>query len=179
MEIRSPSPAQANPVSKMLYSERYRAAKSSSHNPVLAYENGEDFMEFWYKAERGELDPFVLVVEGSIPNERLKAKATGQPWNRSRYGPADHNQRVDRPSCAQGAGGRCDRNVRDLRRHSRDGGNPTAVWACRLSWMGMAVDGRAANSQRPRLSGATRQLYGNLALPALSSGRASADDSAR
>src|SRR5262252_5997330 len=41
------------------------------HNPVLAYEVGAEFLDFYYKAERGELDPFVLVVEGSIPNEDL------------------------------------------------------------------------------------------------------------
>src|SRR6187399_1060597 len=41
------------------------------HNPVLAYEVGDDFMTYWYKAEAGELDPFVLVVEGSIPNEKI------------------------------------------------------------------------------------------------------------
>ncbi|GCE08434.1 hydrogenase expression protein HypE [Dictyobacter aurantiacus] len=44
------------------------------HNPVLAYETGENFMGWWYKAERGELDPFVLVVEGSIPNEKIKTE---------------------------------------------------------------------------------------------------------
>ena len=42
------------------------------HNPVLAYEVGDDFMKYWYMAERGELDPFVLVLEGSVPNERIK-----------------------------------------------------------------------------------------------------------
>ena len=42
------------------------------HNPVLAYENGDDFLKFWYMAEKGQLDPFVLVVEGSIPNEKIK-----------------------------------------------------------------------------------------------------------
>ncbi|GHO67756.1 hydrogenase expression protein HypE [Ktedonobacter sp. SOSP1-52] len=31
-------------------------------------------MSWWYKAERGEIDPFVLVVEGSIPNENIKAE---------------------------------------------------------------------------------------------------------
>ena len=46
-------------------------------------------MEYWHKADRGELDPFVLVVEGSIPNEKIKKEgywaalgtdpATGQP----------------------------------------------------------------------------------------------------
>ena len=42
------------------------------HNPVLAYENGDEFMKYWYQAEEGRLDPFVLVVEGSIPNEKIK-----------------------------------------------------------------------------------------------------------
>ena len=42
------------------------------HNPVLAYEVGDDFMRFFYLAEEGKLEPFVLVVEGSIPNEKIK-----------------------------------------------------------------------------------------------------------
>ncbi|HUE84088.1 MAG TPA: hypothetical protein VMM84_18440 [Pyrinomonadaceae bacterium] len=42
------------------------------HNPVLAYEVGDDFMKYWYQAEQGLIDPFVLVVEGSIPNEKIK-----------------------------------------------------------------------------------------------------------
>ena len=59
------------------------------HNKVLAYENGDEFMQAFYRAERGELDPFVFVVEGSIPNESIKSEgywagmgtdpATGQP----------------------------------------------------------------------------------------------------
>src|SRR5437868_4406579 len=49
------------------------------HNPVIAYENGDDFMQWWYKAEKGELDPFVLVMEGSIPNEKAIA-GTGGFW---------------------------------------------------------------------------------------------------
>src|SRR5262252_3727136 len=59
------------------------------HNPVLAYEVGDDFMKYWYEAEKGQLDPFVLVVEGSIPNEKIKSEGywaalgtdstTGQP----------------------------------------------------------------------------------------------------
>jgi hydrogenase small subunit len=59
------------------------------HNPVLAYENGDEFMKFWYEAEAGRLEPFVMVVEGSIPNEKIKKegywaalgtdKSTGQP----------------------------------------------------------------------------------------------------
>lgn len=59
------------------------------HNPVLAPQVGEEFMDFFYQAERGELDPFVFVVEGSIPNEEIKQEGywaaqgtdprTGQP----------------------------------------------------------------------------------------------------
>ncbi|HJY05272.1 MAG TPA: hypothetical protein VJ323_03095 [Bryobacteraceae bacterium] len=59
------------------------------HNPVLAYEVGDGFMKYWYQAWEGKLDPFVLVVEGSIPNERIKSEgywaalgtdpSTGQP----------------------------------------------------------------------------------------------------
>ncbi len=44
------------------------------HNPVLAYENGDEFMQAWYDAEAGKLDPFVLIVEGSIPNEELSRR---------------------------------------------------------------------------------------------------------
>ncbi len=59
------------------------------HNPVLAYENGAEFLETWHRAARGELDHFLLVVEGSIPDETNKTegywaafgtdRATGQP----------------------------------------------------------------------------------------------------
>src|SRR6201986_1739917 len=44
------------------------------HNPVLAYETGEDFLAAFHQAARGELDNFVLVVEGSIPNEKLSGE---------------------------------------------------------------------------------------------------------
>src|SRR3954462_14560046 len=40
------------------------------HNPVLAYEVGYDFMKYRYLADEDRLGPFVLVVEGSIPNEK-------------------------------------------------------------------------------------------------------------
>jgi hydrogenase small subunit len=42
------------------------------HNPVIAYEVGDDFMKFWFDAAAGKLDPFVLVLEGSVPNEKIK-----------------------------------------------------------------------------------------------------------
>jgi hydrogenase small subunit len=41
------------------------------HHPVIAYENGSDFMKAWFDADEGNLEPFVLLVEGSIPNETI------------------------------------------------------------------------------------------------------------
>jgi hydrogenase small subunit len=59
------------------------------HNRVLAPENGLDYMKPWFEAAEGRLEPFVLVVEGSIPNEDIKEEGywaaigtdakTGQP----------------------------------------------------------------------------------------------------
>jgi hydrogenase small subunit len=41
------------------------------HNKVLARETGDEFLAWFWKAKRGELDPFVFVFEGSVPNERI------------------------------------------------------------------------------------------------------------
>lgn len=42
------------------------------HNPVLSYEVGDEFLRAFESAANGELSPFILVVEGSIPNEKNK-----------------------------------------------------------------------------------------------------------
>jgi hydrogenase small subunit len=46
------------------------------HNKVLSPANGPgEYMEPYWKASRGELDaPFVLVIEGSIPNEKINGE---------------------------------------------------------------------------------------------------------
>src|SRR3954465_8094419 len=59
------------------------------HNPGLAYHNGPEFLDPFRRAAARRSAPFVLVVEGSIPNERNKAEGfwaglgtdptTGQP----------------------------------------------------------------------------------------------------
>ena len=59
------------------------------HNPFLAYENGEDFLRAFRRAAEGKLAPFILVIEGSIPDENNKKEGywaslgtdqiTGQP----------------------------------------------------------------------------------------------------
>jgi hydrogenase small subunit len=59
-------------------------------NPVLAYESGSEFMGRFEAAAAGTFDvPFILIVEGSIPNEKIKDEGcwagfgtdaqTGQP----------------------------------------------------------------------------------------------------
>jgi hydrogenase small subunit len=53
------------------------------HNPVLAVEVGDEFMTPFYRAEQGALGPFVLVVEGSIPNERIKKEGYWAAWGTS------------------------------------------------------------------------------------------------
>ena len=59
------------------------------HNQVVAYEVGQEYIQAWYDAEAGKLDPFVLIVEGSIGNENINGEGhwsgfgvhpdTGQP----------------------------------------------------------------------------------------------------
>jgi hydrogenase small subunit len=45
------------------------------HNRVLAAsQGGDEYLEVWQDAAEGRLDaPFVFIVEGSIPNETIKA----------------------------------------------------------------------------------------------------------
>jgi hydrogenase small subunit len=74
--------------------------KIAVHWPLIDFECGpetgaDNFIEWWHKADRGELDPFVLVVEGSIPNEAIKEEgywcgfgnnpATGQPMTTNEW----------------------------------------------------------------------------------------------
>jgi hydrogenase small subunit len=63
--------------------------KIKLHNPFLSMENGEEFMAIFHQAAEGRLTPFILVIEGSIPDETNKKEGywasfgtdqlTGQP----------------------------------------------------------------------------------------------------
>ena len=58
-------------------------------NPFYSFENADEYINYLVLAEKSELDPFILVIEGSIPNEQIKEegywaalgtdKKTGQP----------------------------------------------------------------------------------------------------
>ena len=77
------------------------------HNQVVDYAVGQEYAQAWFDAEQGKLDPFVLVIEGSLGNEEINGDGhwtgvRGEPGER----PADHDERVARPARAEGRGGR-------------------------------------------------------------------------
>ncbi|MCU1236909.1 MAG: nickel-dependent hydrogenase, small subunit, partial [Candidatus Solibacter sp.] len=63
--------------------------KVQFHWPLIDYEVGSDFLRWFFDGEAGKIDPFVLVIEGSLANEKIKPEgywtgfgndpATGQP----------------------------------------------------------------------------------------------------
>ena len=74
--------------------------KIQVHWPLIDFECGPEtgadtFIDWWWKADRGELEPFVLVIEGSIPNEELSGEGyfcgfgnnpdTGQPMTTNEW----------------------------------------------------------------------------------------------
>ena len=138
------------------------------HNPVLAYQNGNDFLEPFRLAAEGKLGPFVLVVEGSIPNEANKSEGVwagfgldARPVSRSRPATGSTGWRRRRGRLSRPA------HVRSLRRDSRDGRQSNGVHgAGGLSRLGVSHRKRPADRQRSRLSRSARQLHGSAALSA-------------
>ena len=76
------------------------------HNPVLAYENGDEFMKYWYQAEEGRLDPSSWSSKARSPTRRSSGRLLGRAGNRQDDRPAHHDQRMDRPPGAQSPGRR-------------------------------------------------------------------------
>ena len=76
------------------------------HNPVLAYEVGDDFMKYWYQAERGPARPVRAGGRRLDPQREDQERGLlGRARAPTKHRPADHHLRVDRPPGAQGAGG--------------------------------------------------------------------------
>ncbi len=151
------------------------------HNPVLAMEVGDDFMKYFYEAEKGQLDPFVLVVEGSIPNERIKSEgywaAQGTDYNTGQ--PITTCEWIDRLAPKAWGVIACGTCATYGGIHAM-AGNPTGAWAW-SDYLGKSFRsaGGLAYRQRAWLSGAAGQHDGNRALPALSGGRSLSHHSAR
>ena len=118
------------------------------HNPVLAYENGDDFLKYWYLAEEGKLEPFVLVVEGSIPNEKIKKEGywaalgtdpkTGQPITT--------NEWIDRLAPKATGGDRCAEHARRTAAFMRWQGIRLGRWAWPITWVGTGARRRDCRS---------------------------------
>ncbi len=62
--------AASNPsVEDLLHGLLPGAPRLVIYNPLLAYETGDQFVEAFRRGAQGALDPFLLVLEGSVPNE--------------------------------------------------------------------------------------------------------------
>ena len=140
---------------------------------------GDDFLKYWYMAEHGELDPFILVVEGSIPNETIKTEGYGRAW-----GPIPSPGSRSRPTngliVCRRPGGRRLRHLFRLWRHPRHGWQSDRLHGLgRLPWLGMEIQGGATHRQCSRLPGPAGQFHGNGPIPLVSSRWPSPDDPAR
>jgi hydrogenase small subunit len=151
------------------------------HNPFLAYENGDEFLNLFRRAAEGSLEPFILVVEGSIPDEGNKSEGywaafgadalTGQPITTSEW--------IDRlapkalvvlavGTCATYGG-----------IHAM-AGNPTGCdGSTRLPGLELEVQGRHSDRLRARAARSSPTTLRDHPLPALSGDRPGADDPAR
>ena len=160
--------------------------KVAVHWPLIDFECGpetgaDNFIEWWHKADRGELDPFVLVVEGSIPNEAIKPEgywcgfgnnpATGQPMTTNEW-----LDRLAPKATAILAVGTCATygGIHAM------AGNPTgAMGVPDYLGLGLAVEGRAAHRVRAGLPDSAGQPVRDDPLPAVPAGRAGSHDPAR
>ena len=112
--------------------------KVNFHNAFLAYENGDEFMARFHQAAKGELGPFILVVEGSIPDETNKTEGywatfgtdqeTGQP-----IPTCDWIDRLAPQAWAIMAAGTC-ATYGGI--HAMEG-NPTGAWGSPITWDGI------------------------------------------
>ena len=68
------------------------------HNQVIDYAVGQEYAQAWFDAEKGKLDPFVLVIEGSLGNEEINGEGhwTGFAVNPDNGQPITMNEWLDR-----------------------------------------------------------------------------------
>ena len=107
------------------------------HNPVLAYEVGDDFMDWFYKAERGELDPLFSWWKVLFPTRRSSDEGYWAAlWDRSRDRPAhsDHEW-IDRLAPKAWRWSRPE-PARPTVASTRCRAIPQALWAWRTIWVG-------------------------------------------
>src|SRR3954454_15560579 len=159
------------------------------HNQVLAYEYGADYVQAWFDAEQGKLDPFVLIIEGSLGNEKINGDgywtgfgvnpSTGQPITTNEWvdrlppqAPPRGGRRVGRPARAEGRRSGRRRDVRNVRRHPGDEEQPDRRdGRARLPRLELEVEGRHPDREHPRLSRPAGQHDRDADVPGLRAGR--------
>ena len=150
------------------------------HNPVLAYENGDDFLKYWYMAEEGSSSPSFWSWRARFPNEKIKkegywaALGTDPTTNQ----PITTNEWIDRLAPKATAVIACGTCATYGGIHAMEG-NPTGCMglADYLGW-NWTFEGWTAHRECPGMPGAARQLHGDGALSALSSRWTRSHDSA-
>ena len=128
------------------------------HNQVVDYQNGQDYAQAWFDAEEGKLDPFVLVIEGSLGNEEINGEGywAGFAVNPDTGQPITMNEWIDRLGAEVRGAGR-GRHLRHLRRHPGDEEQPDRRdGRPRLRRLELEVDGRAAGGLHPRAAPPSR-----------------------
>ncbi len=151
------------------------------HNQVIDYAVGQEYAQAWFDAEQGKLDPFVLVIEGSLGNEEINGEGhwTGFSLNSETGQPITINEWLDRlapKAAAVVAVGTC----------ATYGGipamknNPTGAMGV-PDYLGWNWKSKAnlPVGVHPRLPGAARQHDRGAALPGAASGRAGPGPRAR
>ena len=137
------------------------------YNPMFAFETGEDFMRAWHDAEQGALDPFILVLEGSVPNEEINGDGhwAGMGTDRETGQPILTNSWIDRlapRACGRAGAG----HLRCLRRHPRHEEQPDrGDGPARLPRLALAIAARHPDREPARLPGAARQHHRDAAVP--------------
>ncbi len=157
------------------------------HWPLIDFECGpnggaDDFLSWFFKADRGgELEPFVLVVEGSIPQrESPRRGLLVRVRQRSRDGPADDHQRMAGSVGAQATAVVAVGTCATYGGIHAMAGNPTgAMGVPRLPRVGVDEQGRHTHRLRARLPDPGRQPLRDAGLPALHGHRPGADDPPR
>ncbi len=132
-------------------------------NPFLAIENGDDFMRRFHLAAQDMLGPFILVIEGSIPDETNKEEGywasfgtdakTGQPITTCEW-----IDRLAPKAWAVIAGGTC-ATYGGIHGHGRK--SDGLHGPCGLSGMAVAFEGGYSHRMRAGVSGAAGQFHGD------------------
>ena len=115
------------------------------HNPVLAYEKGDDFMKPFTKRKKATRS-FVLVVEGSIPNEKINSEGYWAGFGTDKKQGSQSHTTVDRLARTKSAGVVAIGTCATYGGIHAMAGNPTGAWVWPIIWDGIGNQRRESQS---------------------------------